>query len=175
MRYNTHGGYCCGINHAFDFNDDEGNGRGLDWAVRQHDGLSNRVLEAIIADNQIAEHEPDLLAEGFVKVARWLNGNSGNYCNAYYRYKPFQGRGEIEFYGANPQPAAPAPVRAPAPPPPPPVTVVTEEFYALRRNHGRCGPFINEINARIMYPNVRQFERREILSDGSDRWYTLGE
>jgi len=162
MRYSQHGGRCCGIYHAYDFVDGDGSGRDLDWAIGQHDGLSNRVLEAIITDGQVAEHEPDLLAEGFVKVARWLNGNSGNYCNAYYRYKPFQGRGEIEFYGTNPQPAAP--------PPPPPVTVVVTEYYALRRQKGKCGPFLSPLAASQAYPNCDQFVAREILSNGQSRW-----
>lgn len=172
MFYRGHGGHCCGINHIYDFYDEHESGHDLQWAIRQHDGLPNRVLEAILTDYQLAEYEPDLIAEGFVKVARWLNGSSGNYCNSYYRYKPHQGQGSIEFYGQAVTEVARARVLTFAPEDllPPPVTVVSTEYYVLRRHKGKCGPFVSALEAAEAYPNVRQIQRREILSNGESRW-----
>lgn len=169
MRYAGHGGRCCGIQHIYNFNEDQETSHDLAWCIRHHDGLPNRVLEAVLNDDQIAEHEPDLIANGFVKVARWLNGNSGNFCNAYYRYKPHRGRGEIEFYG---QAVAEIyqPHELPTPPAPPPVTVVGTEYYVVRRDGRKCGPFLSPLAAKQAWPNCATFVGREMLSNGHTRW-----
>lgn len=102
-----HGGGCCGITHCFNFGPtpDERRLRSLDdilanWRQRKYYNLEeqhlksfNAALECVLTDNQLANGwARELKLRGFKVVHRFLNSNSGNYCNVLY-YTPHEPRG----------------------------------------------------------------------------------
>lgn len=99
-RYLELGGNCCGISHVYDFpiRADAA------WLDRQIEGATDLIreeneiaveegdrtrwrgkfghaIEICLTDSQMKEWAPTLKAKGFKLGLRWLNDNSGNYCN----------------------------------------------------------------------------------------------
>lgn len=102
MRWDEHGGGCCGVSHIFDFptlsvdkdevehlndiissllkslkdiNRDENTDDPL-WS-----GEFSHLFEIVLTDSQMDIWAKTLKEKGFKYVTRWLNDNSGNYCN----------------------------------------------------------------------------------------------
>lgn len=167
MELNAHGGGCCGITHINSFG--TANIETLRLYLRQHDlvGFGSRMLEAVLTDAQAQHWEAPLLNNGFVKVARFRNSNSGNFCNIYYRYveRPHDGY-TVEFFG----PVREVPVEVPAQAPDPVApSVVLTEYFAELRTVGRRGPFPSVQEARRAFPRCGNFSVRSVMSDGSIR------
>lgn len=60
-----------------------------DSALEQIDDLlktQKHLYECILVDYQLIRWREPLEARGFKVVARWYNGNSGNYCNLLVRF-----------------------------------------------------------------------------------------
>lgn len=100
MSYFDHGGNCCGISHVYNFparadaawldceielategilldNEDIAEERGQ----KHWRGKFGHAIEICLTDDQMKEWSPTLKAKGFKLGLRWLNDNSGNYCN----------------------------------------------------------------------------------------------
>lgn len=104
MEIEDHGGGCCGIYHVQDFfsyhNEDdlenaveEINAPRTDCYCLECEELNERLeshsfaVEAILTDDQLEERDgywsKALKKAGFILTVRWLNPNSGNYCNQF--------------------------------------------------------------------------------------------
>lgn len=146
------------------------------YFVPQYAGRGGeRILEIVLTDRQQEVWHEKLVELGFRRVVRFLNANSGNHVNIYYRHT-----GGFEMFDvvnqAEPEQVLPAfPPREQAegiPPAPvnPPIEI--EEYYANLRLFGRRGPFNTEAEARAAYPRCRTFERR-VIAGVVDAWTTL--
>jgi len=86
---NNHGGRCCGVTHI------AGIGSGPYWDGKSKTFLSSfsfsrsHLYEIVLTDHQM-EHLPKTLAKmkqlKFKRVSRFLNSNSGNYCNVFHKH-----------------------------------------------------------------------------------------
>lgn len=87
MHRQEHGGGCCGINHIYGFN-----AQSRSWtfkllkeAIRQRkDERRSGLMEVVLTDAQAITYDEFLTQQKFYRVARFLNSNSGNYCNVYH-------------------------------------------------------------------------------------------
>lgn len=74
---------------------------------QEEEGGSSRLIEAILTDAQeAAGWRAEIERRGFVRTIRFLNRNTGNFCNIYYLYRHREGNNFAVFNG---QPVA-APV-----------------------------------------------------------------
>lgn len=100
MSYSYHGGECCGISHVHDF-PDRANARWLDDQIdlaisevedaaidrayfdgeKKRRGKFGHAIEVVLTDDQMIVWAETLKKKGFKLGLRWLNDNSGNYCN----------------------------------------------------------------------------------------------
>ena len=107
MLINKHGGECCGVSHIFNFNPNYANKKLLKESIkdavssvqqhvddenelyaangepfiRPYRGLFGHLIEVVLTDEQMINWAETLKEEGFRLHRRWLNDNSGNYCN----------------------------------------------------------------------------------------------
>jgi hypothetical protein len=83
-----HGGCCCGMAHLFNFDSDEKPDqideerflRSLERA-KEEGGMIRGCVEVVLVDGQMPIFATMLRRHGFKRVNRFLNANSGNYCN----------------------------------------------------------------------------------------------
>lgn len=119
MDWNEHGGECCGASHVygFDFRADKDRLRHAiestinsteqphiyenEMCREEGEPLSNpyrgrfgHLIEVVLTDEQMMEWASTLKEYGFRLGPRWLNDNSGNYCNllTYQTKKPSKPR-----------------------------------------------------------------------------------
>lgn len=100
MTVSYHGGECCGISHVHDFPmraDAVWLDRQINRATKEvQEGAQDRVdedslepwrgkfghaIEVCLTDDQMIVWAETLKKKGFKLGLRWLNDNSGNYCN----------------------------------------------------------------------------------------------
>ena len=100
MSYYEHGGNCCGISHVFDFPDEadmswlnsqilwateeieDENEQAVEYGNRKRwRGKFGHAIEVCLTDDQMVVWAATLKKKGFKLGLRWLNDNSGNYCN----------------------------------------------------------------------------------------------
>ena len=100
MSYYEHGGNCCGISHIFNFPHDadeawlnrqifkaieeieSDNQWSVDEGTRTRwKGKFGHAIEVCLTDDQMMVWAETLKKKGFRLGLRWLNDNSGNYCN----------------------------------------------------------------------------------------------
>jgi aryl carrier-like protein len=100
MSYNEHGGNCCGISHVFYFplqSDLTWLNTQIQWATQdtladneelvesgdrqRWRGKFGHAIEVCLTDDQMMVWAETLKKKGFKLGLRWLNDNSGNYCN----------------------------------------------------------------------------------------------
>ncbi len=100
MSYEYHGGYCCGISHVHSFPPradsnwldremaraveeiEEKNRLYVEEGLRQMwRGKFGHAIEVCLTDDQMIVWAETLKKKGFKLGLRWLNDNSGNYCN----------------------------------------------------------------------------------------------
>jgi len=98
--YDYHGGGCCGISHVSNFPtrlDEEWLYREMQEAVEETEsgaryavqegglkkwkGKFGHAIEVCLTDDQMVVWAETLKKKGFKLGLRWLNDNSGNYCN----------------------------------------------------------------------------------------------
>lgn len=130
-----------------------------------------RFVEVILTEDQLRDRgfgswREALETRGFVEVANARNVNTSNRIYVFLRYAT--DTATRIAYKAGPVTVV-SPV-APPPPPPPEVTDLLTEFYAIRRNGMKYGPYISDLAARGAHGNLRNFQRRTIRSDGSAQW-----
>ncbi len=87
-----HGGECCGMSHIHNI----GGPTTLSFIDRRlEDFPHHHCVEIVLTDNQIKDSKAlmkGIKKRGFKLVSRFLNDNSGNYCNVLHRY-PLSGKG----------------------------------------------------------------------------------
>lgn len=107
MEFDVHGGGCCGISHIYNFPIHYFDLKGLNQiigeavdevkdnvdAANENDrvaerpinnpyrGKFNHLIEIVLTDEQMMTWSKTLKERGFKLGPRWLNDNSGNYCN----------------------------------------------------------------------------------------------
>ncbi len=90
--WSEHGGECCGMTHIYNI----GGPTTLSYIDRQLQDLPHHhCVEIVLTDGQIRANKTivrGLKQRGFKLVSRFLNDNSGNYCNVLHRY-PLSGKG----------------------------------------------------------------------------------
>lgn len=88
-----------------------------------------RVLEAVLTDGQERNWSAEMSANGFRKVYRFNNGNTGNNCNVWVLYE-----GPLQVYDVT----DPVPVAMPPLPPPPaaPAVPAAGGNFAPNGNYG---------------------------------------
>lgn len=125
VRYNVHGGSCCGIKVLSHFMDDPATNslyaiKGFthdyektcfDGTLACHKNLRNadqRVLEVVLIEQQMKKYRLKMLKEAdFRLVSRFRNGNTGRWCYIFHRYidtddmKLFDGPGKYEISPAH--------------------------------------------------------------------------
>ena len=100
MTFNYHGGECCGVSHVYDFPhraDEAWLNREIFNAIDEIEsdnqeavyegsrtrwkGTFGHAIEVCLTDDQMMVWAETLKKKGFRLGLRWLNDNSGNYCN----------------------------------------------------------------------------------------------
>lgn len=82
-----HGGECCGINHIYGFYRQSKNQtlRLLkDNIYQRKKERSSGLIEVVLTDAQAIKYDESLIRHKFFRINRFLNSNSGNYCNVYH-------------------------------------------------------------------------------------------
>ena len=98
--YDYHGGGCCGISHVYNFPatvdeawlnremreaiedvEQEAQERVEDEDLKKWKGKFGHAIEVCLTDDQMMVWAATLKKKGFKLGLRWLNDNSGNYCN----------------------------------------------------------------------------------------------
>lgn len=100
LNISSHGGYCCGMRHIYRFSPVLPDGAvlteevlrsALETAINrlmvpQKKGF-NLLMEVVLNDTQLVEQKclaPILKEFGFKLVTRFLNSNSGSWCNVFH-------------------------------------------------------------------------------------------
>ena len=107
LNFSNHGGGCCGMSHLSSFGATltgnwythiDGGERRLEYVedvandlvklVRTRSQRRTGCAEVVLTDDQMTQDDylwhKALLKAGFVRVTRFLNSNSDNYCNIYH-------------------------------------------------------------------------------------------
>lgn len=91
-----HGGNCCGINHLYEFPDlDDAGGKeerkamiaAFIYALQSIGSDLRNIVEVVLTDEQLRSGWLRVVQRnGFKRVSRFKNSNSGNVCNIFHRY-----------------------------------------------------------------------------------------
>lgn len=104
----SHGGRCCGIRHIYGLSDFRGliTSEQLKNLVKQFNGkcrTRGRLMEIVATDAQL--RDPQLLEalkeNKFKLVQRFINANSGNYCNVFHFHPRPQPLDDLPFDWSN--------------------------------------------------------------------------
>lgn len=111
MDWNEHGGECCGMNHIHNFGTKNAESQKAELEANIKEAREESLvgehgcdcdecmasleraedspiaIECILTDEQLTRNDNTiskvLKEQGFILTARWLNPNSGNYCNQF--------------------------------------------------------------------------------------------
>lgn len=171
MRFENHGGGCCGRRHIFGMNGETAD------SIRRimvHNGLnadSNKITEIVLSEENedLEDLQTEVVNAGFVLVARWENC-SGSTCYMYLHandWLAFPNGAEVAV--VPPQVLVQAPPPPPAPRPAAPVVVARLYHNVLRSGRSEAGwPTLEA--ARAAAPRCRRIDCQEILDTGAILW-----
>lgn len=146
---------CCGIGIIIDMGDTvPRSNKHLQKLMKDHFTIGRLNLIALNHSQQEV-YEEFLHDNGWTLMSRHRNGAHYGGFNYLWGYHPsgFDNYGDVVEVEGRPE-----------------VRPVELEIYANLRDFGRRGPFSGIKEAKIAYPLCRQFDRREIMSNGTTVW-----